>query len=107
MGEGVSMDPGSENWWVYWSHIRAFFYVYSYASGLLISRSLQHKYKEDHSFMNHIKEFLSAGTSDSPYNIFMKMGIDIKDEKFWLDGLNQVSENLSKAKNLAVKLGKI
>lgn len=107
MGEGVSMDPGSENWWVYWSHIRAFFYVYSYASGLLISRSLQHQYKEDHSFMNHIKEFLSAGTSDSPYNIFMKMGIDIKDQKFWLEGLNQVSENLAKAKNLAVKLGKI
>ncbi|NMB69598.1 M3 family oligoendopeptidase [candidate division WWE3 bacterium] len=107
MGEGVSMDAGSENWWVYWSHIRSFFYVYSYASGLLISRSLQHKYKEDHSFMNHIKEFLSAGTSDSPYNIFMKMGIDIKDGKFWFDGLNQVSENLSKAKNLATKLGKI
>jgi len=105
MGEGVKYDPGSENWWVYWSHIRAFFYVYSYASGLLISKALQQKYKENTQFIAQIKEFLSAGTSDSPYNIFMKMGIDIKDNAFWLKGLSQVENNLSEAKTLAQKMG--
>ncbi len=35
MGNAVLQSEGSENWWVYWNHIRYFFYVYSYASGLL------------------------------------------------------------------------
>src|SRR4029078_8462329 len=28
MGCGVEQSRGAENWWVYWSHIRTFFYVY-------------------------------------------------------------------------------
>ena len=46
MGEFVEQSSGSENWWVYWSHIRNFFYVYSYSSGLLISKSLQNSVKK-------------------------------------------------------------
>ena len=46
MGNCVEQSQGSENWWVYWGHIRYFFYVYSYASGLLISKSLQNSVKE-------------------------------------------------------------
>ena len=38
MGDFVEQSEGSENWWIYWGHIRSFFYVYSYASGLLISK---------------------------------------------------------------------
>ena len=56
---------------------QVFFYNYSYASGLLISKSMQARYAEDHSFMEKVKEFLSAGTSDSPKNIFKNMGVDI------------------------------
>ncbi|MCL4415499.1 MAG: M3 family metallopeptidase, partial [Actinobacteria bacterium] len=65
MGKWVEQSEGSENWWVYWSHIRTYFYVYSYSSGLLISKSLQNSVKQDPKFITKVKEFLSAGLSES------------------------------------------
>jgi oligoendopeptidase F len=107
MGDFVEMSEGSKNWWVLWPHIRYFFYVYSYASGLLISKSLQSKVKNDPSFILKVKEFLSAGSSDSPKNIFAKLGIDITDRSFWEVGLQEVEALLQETEALAKKLGKI
>ncbi len=107
MGNFVEQSPGSQNWWVYWSHIRSFFYVYSYASGLLISKSLQASVKEDHAFIEKVKAFLSSGTSDSPGNIFSQMDVDITDKNFWNKGLNEVEELLLQTESLAKKLEKI
>jgi len=107
MGNSVEQSPGSENWWVYWGHIRSFFYVYSYASGLLISKSLQNSVKKDPRFIGKVKEFLSAGLSDSPKNIFRGLGIDITDKKFWVRGLEEVETLLNETAHLATKLGKI
>ncbi|MEK6918994.1 MAG: M3 family oligoendopeptidase [Nanoarchaeota archaeon] len=106
MGPAVEQDPGSENWWVYWSHIRRMFYVYSYSSGLLISKSMQNKVKNDKKFVEKVKEFLSAGEADSPKNIFLKMGIDISDENFWEEGIKEVRTLLVETEELAKKLGK-
>lgn len=107
MGEAVSQDPGSENWWVYVSHFRHFFYVYSYASGLLISKSLQAGVKQDKKYTSKVKDFLSAGLSDSPKNIFQNLGIDITDKTFWSRGLSEVKSLLDDTEVLARKLGKI
>jgi oligoendopeptidase F len=107
MGDSVEQSKGSENWWVYWSHIRYFFYVYSYASGLLISKSLQNSVKKDPGFITGVKEFLSAGLSDSPKNIFRNLGIDIADKTFWDRGLDEVETLLGETTALAGKLGKI
>ncbi len=107
MGDAVEQSPGSENWWVYWSHIRTFFYVYSYSSGLLISKSLQNSVKNDRGFIEKVKEFLSSGLSDSPKNIFAKLGIDISTKAFWEKGLGEVETLLGEAHALAEKLGKI
>jgi oligoendopeptidase F len=107
MGDFVEQSSGSENWWVYWSHIRSFFYVYSYAGGLLISKSLQRSVKEDQSFIRKVKEFLSAGLSDSPKNIFKNLGIDITDERFWNRGIDEVESLLDDTTVLARRLGKI
>jgi oligoendopeptidase F len=107
MGGSVEQSPGSENWWVYWSHIRYFFYVYSYASGLLISKSLQNSVKDDPGFISKVKEFLSAGLSDSPRNIFLRLGIDITDGTFWERALDEVEDLLSETRRLAEKLGKL
>lgn len=94
MGDFVEQSEGSENWWVYWSHIRSFFYVYSYSSGLLISKSLQNSVKKDPKFIEKVKVFLSAGSSDSPKNLFSKLGIDISDKNFWNSGLDEVQSLL-------------
>ncbi len=107
MGYFVEQSAGSENWWVYWSHIRYFFYVYSYASGLLISKSLQSAVKKDPTFIAKVKEFLAAGLSDSPKNIFAKLGIDITDSGFWNRGLDEVEKLLDETTALAEKVGKI
>jgi oligoendopeptidase F len=107
MGYFVEQSPGSENWWVYWNHIRYFFYVYSYASGLLISKSLQSSVKKDPAFITKVKEFLSAGLSDSPKNIFNRLGIDITDTRFWGRGLDEVERLLNETATLAQELGKI
>ena len=107
MGTAVEQSAGSENWWVYWSHIRYFFYVYSYAGGLLISKSLQNSVKKDRQFIDKVKGFLSAGFSDSPKNIFMKLGIDIADKGFWDTGLDEVETLLEDTTRLAKDLGKI
>jgi len=107
MGDAVEQSAGSENWWVYWSHIRQFFYVYSYAGGLLISKSLQSAVQKDRKFIEKVKGFLSAGLSDSPKNIFMKLGIDITDRRFWDKGLDEIEALLQETRELAVKLKKI
>jgi len=107
MGEFVEKSEGSENWWVYWTHIRYFFYVYSYASGLLISKSLQSSVKKDPNFVKKVKEFLSIGLSDSPKNILANLGIDITDKKFWEQGITEVADLLEETEQLARKLSKI
>jgi oligoendopeptidase F len=107
MGSAVEQSAGSENWWVYWSHIRRYFYVYSYASGLLISKSLQHATRKDAGFIAKVKEFLASGTSASPKAIFAKCGIDITDAKFWDAGIAEIENLLLETEALARKLGKI
>lgn len=100
MGPAVEQSPGSQNWWVYWSHIRRFFYVYSYASGLLISKSLQHSVRADPGFIIKVKQFLAKGSSDSPKNIFASLGVDISDQQFWQQGLLEIDKLLTEAENL-------
>ena len=107
MGPAVEKSPGSENWWIYWSHIRTFFYVYSYASGLLISKSLQKSVKENPQFIAKVKEFLSAGLSASPKKIFISLGVDITDVAFWNKGLDEIEKLLKDTEKLAKKLKKI
>lgn len=107
MGAHVEQSPGAENWWIYWNHIRYFFYVYSYAGGLLISKALQHKVKAEPAFIGKVKEFLSAGLADSPRNIFGRLGIDIGDRNFWTEGLDEIAALLTETEALAARLGKL
>ncbi|MBI3954677.1 M3 family oligoendopeptidase [Candidatus Collierbacteria bacterium] len=107
MGPAVEQSPGSENWWVYWNHIRTYFYVYSYANGLLISKSLQNLYHSDPSSISKIKDFFSAGSSSSPKQIFLKLGLDISNPTFWQSGLQETEDLLGQTEALARRLGKI
>ena len=106
MGEAVEQSPGSKNWWIYWQHIRQFFYVYSYASGLLISKSLQARVRQNPENITPIKEFLASGISDSPTNLFAKLGFNLKEKSFWETGLLEIEHLLVEAENLAKKLAK-
>ncbi|MFH1565624.1 MAG: M3 family oligoendopeptidase [bacterium] len=107
MGDFVEQGKGSENWWVYWHHIRTFFYVYSYVSGLLISKNLQKQVKTNPKNIEGVRSILSAGNSKSPYNLFKEAGVDIKQKNFWHTGISEVEKLLNETENLALKLKKI
>lgn len=100
-GDAVNNDKGSEIGWVHLLHIRMFFYVYSYASGVLISKSLQEMVKADKTKIEDFKTFLKIGSSKSPKEIFAEMGINIADKQFWLKGLDSVDKLLKEAELLA------
>lgn len=101
MGPSVEQTDGTEKYWVQWPHFRNFFYVYSYASGLLISKALQNKVHADAKFILSVKQLLAAGSSDSPKNLFQKYAnIDISDANFWSAGLTEVELLLDAAEKL-------
>jgi oligoendopeptidase F len=106
MGPSVEQSDGSENWWVYWSHIREFFYVYSYAASLLVANSLMVSLKEKSLSIDKIKDFYSAGMVESPRELFKKMGLEVNKE-FWDKGLECMEKQLELAHSLAEKLGKL
>lgn len=85
---------------VNWSHIRRFFYVYSYAFGHLISDALYLEYKKDNTFKHKIEQFLKAGGSKSPEDIFAEIGIDIRNPKFFENGLKAIEGDIKKLEKL-------
>ena len=107
MGPAVEQSAGSSNWWVYWSHIRSFFYVYSYASGLLIAKAIQRETRRDRAFLGHVKTFLAAGRSASPRDTFAAMNIDITGQTFWQAGLDELETLQAETEALARQLGHI
>lgn len=85
---------------VNWSHIRNFFYVYSYSFGNLVSKALYRNYKKDPQYLHNIKTFLSAGCSKSPKDIFGDIGIDTSDPKFWMQGIKSIEEDIKRLEKL-------
>lgn len=100
LGDAVEQDEAMKNGWIYVTHFRSFFYVYSYASGLLISKALQKMVKENPKDISHVKAFLESGGSKSPKVLFKKMGIDISKEEVWKKGIKEVKYLLDKLNNM-------
>jgi oligoendopeptidase F len=92
--------------WVRYMHARWFFYSYSYAYGTLISTVLYKKYKQDKTFITKINQFLSAGGSDTPENIFKSIGIDTSKSEFWKIGLQAIHDEVIELEKMIKKLNK-
>lgn len=107
MGSAVEQTPGTENWWMHITHLRVFFYNYQYAAGILAAKFFAKTARENPEFIGNIKEFLSAGLSDSPENLLKKIGINISGKEFWNKGIDEVENLLDEAETLAKKLKKI
>ena len=104
MWESVAQSVWSQNRWIHRSHFRSYFYVYSYASWLLISKSLQKQYRSDHQFLDKIQYFLAAWSSESPQQLFAKMGIDSTQSAFWQQWCDEFEQLLAQAEQLANKV---
>ncbi|HOV29721.1 MAG TPA: M3 family oligoendopeptidase [Candidatus Dojkabacteria bacterium] len=94
MGDSVEADDSMKYGWIYVGHFRKFFYVYSYACGLLISKALNSLIKEDKKNVELLKQFLSSGSTKSPKEIFANMGIDITNREFWMKGIREIEQDL-------------
>ena len=100
LGPSVEVTLEDGYFFVYWSHIRNFFYVYTYAYGQLISKALFARWKEDPNYMTKIKQFLSAGGSMSPEDIFKKIGINTSSPAFFETGLKSIEKDIIKLEKL-------
>ncbi len=99
LGPLFDFKPEDGYFFVTWSHIRNFFYVYTYAFGQLVSDALYERYKQDKSKIKDVIKFLSAGGSDSPENIFRSIGIN-PNKKFFEAGLQKISRNIDELERL-------
>jgi len=100
LGDAFEITEEDGYFFVYLSHMRRFFYVYSYAYGQLISRALFEKWKEDKSFSKKIEQFLRAGGSMSPKDIFKSIGIDTSDPEFFRTGLKSIEKDIDRLEKL-------
>jgi oligoendopeptidase F len=100
LGDAFELTPEDAYLFVHWGHLRRFFYVYSYAYGQIISRALYEKSKQDKSYKEKIKKFLSAGGSMTPHDIFKSIGINTADPKFFEGGLKSIEGDLSELEKL-------
>jgi len=103
LGPVFKLDRDDGYMFVQWSHIRRFFYVYSYAFGQLVSKALLRRYRADKSFWSSIEKFLSAGGKESPENILKEIGIDIAKPDFWMDGLREIEADIERLEKLTGK----
>lgn len=106
LGESVFFPPRAEYGWTYWRHIRAFFYVYSYASGLLIAKALRGRVRRNPKDIEQVKSVLSVGLSASPREMFADIGIDIAKKEFWDEGIAEIERMLKEAESLAETIGR-
>lgn len=100
LGDSFKLKELDGYFFVNWSHIRNFFYVYTYAYGQLISRALFQRYQSDPSYFSQIEKFLRSGSSDSPENIFKNIGMDTRDPKFWEEGLKGIEKDIEQLESL-------
>lgn len=100
LGPAFKMIPDDGYMFVSWGHIRRFFYVYSYAYGLIVSQALLRKYRKDKTFWKKIEQFLSAGGKDFPENILKEIGIDVAKPDFFREGLRVIEEDIDTLENL-------
>jgi oligoendopeptidase F len=100
LGSSVDMDHDDGYVFVSWPHIRRFFYVYSYAFGQLVSRALFQKWKQDPNYAKKIDQFLKAGKSMSPEDIFKSIGIDTSKPEFFEAGLKSIEEDIKRLEKL-------
>lgn len=96
LGDTVEEDEAMRNGWIYVSHFRSFFYVYSYASGLLISKALQKMVKDDTKNVIYVKKFMESGSTLFPKELFQSIGIDITKKEFWGNGIEKIKMLLNK-----------
>ncbi len=106
-GDSVTLTDDYAIWWSYISHfLHVPGYVYAYAFGELLVLCLYAIYQEEgEGFVGKYLDLLSAGGSQSPYDLVRPFGIDLRDAAFWQRGLSIIDDMVAQADRLYEKIG--
>ncbi|HTO20867.1 MAG TPA: M3 family oligoendopeptidase [Spirochaetia bacterium] len=108
MFEGsVTLTDDYGIWWSYITHfIHVPGYVYAYAFGDLLVRSLYRRYRSSgKDFPERYLAMLAAGGSDWPARIVRPLAVDLSDPGFWTEGLDLLEEMVAEAERLSGQAG--
>lgn len=100
LGPAVTVTKEDAYTFIYVSHFRRFFYVYTYSYGNLISNAIAARLRDDAAYAAQIDRFLTAGSSMSPDDIFTSIGIDVTKPSFFEEGLKKLGERIDELENL-------
>lgn len=103
LGQAFHLADDDGLQYVSWSHLRTPFYTISYAYGMLVSKGLYASWKKDAAYIEKVEEFMSAGGSASPRDIFKQAGIDTADPSFFEAGLKDIVNDIKKLERLVKK----
>jgi oligoendopeptidase F len=103
----VTLGEHYRHWWSYIPHfLHTPGYVYAYAFGELLVLALYARYQQEGSdFAERYMELLEAGGSDWPHVLVSRLGVDLTDLDFWKEGLGEIEALVTKAEELAEKVG--
>jgi len=92
LGPAIKLNHGYEYYWAYIGHfVHAPFYVYAYAFGDLLVRSLMEKRREDPAaFAPRYEELLAAGGTRTYVEALAAFGLDPREKAFWAAGMKQL-----------------
>lgn len=94
LGDSVEVSDDDGYSYVYWSHFRNFFYVYTYAYGQLVSKALFARYKKDKEYAKQIDIFLTSGGSMGAEKIFEDIGLSFEDGAVFKEGLTALEKDI-------------
>jgi oligoendopeptidase F len=105
-GDSVELGDDYAWWWLYIPHfVHSPFYCYAYAFGELLVLALLRRYdSEGPAFVDRYLELLAAGGSEAPATLLARVGLDVRDPKFWDGGLALLEELVEEAERLAQAL---
>jgi len=92
LGPAIKLNAGYEHYWAYVSHfVHAPFYVYAYAFGDLLVRSLMEKRREDPAaFAPLYEDLLAAGGTRTYVEALAPFGLNPREKAFWAAGMKQL-----------------
>ena len=100
-GKSVVVDEAIKYEWARIPHFYTPFYVYKYATGLVVALSIATSILNgDEELKENYLKFLSSGGSDYPLEILKKCGIDLTDKKFIKNAFGLFKEKLEELEKL-------
>ena len=100
-GKSIVVDEAIKYEWARIPHFYTPFYVYKYATGLIVALSIATSILNgDEEMKKNYLEFLSSGGSDYPLEILKKCYIDLTDKKFIKNAFGLFKEKLEELEEL-------